>query len=99
MTGIQIGQREWCAMAYSAAMESLVRFLHIAAGVVWIGHLYFFNLTNLPVFNFKVQGGDPAVKGPPALMLRALFWFRWGAMLTLLLGLWLLHLVVDHYGG
>src|SRR5688572_6213668 len=84
----------------TASLDALVRTLHIAAGVVWIGHLYFFNLTNLPVFAFKIQGGDPAVKGGPALMLRALWWFRWGAMFTLLFGLWLLDIIArQHYEG
>jgi uncharacterized membrane protein len=85
-------------MDSQTAMTALVRFLHIAAGVVWIGHLYFFNLTNVPVFGFKVKGGDPAVKGQPALILRALFWFRWGAMFTLIFGLWLLDSLVRTYG-
>ena len=70
--------------------EAIVRFLHILAGIVWIGHLYFFNLANLPVFGFGIKGGDPNVKGQPALMLRALWWFRWGAVGTLVFGLWLL---------
>jgi uncharacterized membrane protein len=79
--------------------EAIVRFLHILAGIVWIGHLYFFNLTNLPVFNIKINGGDPAQKAGPSLALRALFWFRWGAMATLVFGLWLLYLRGDAHGG
>ena len=75
-------------------LETAVRFLHVLAGIVWIGHLYFFNLTNLPVFKFSISNGDPNVKGGPSLVFRALFWFRWGAMLTLLLGLYLLDQVV-----
>src|ERR1051325_11277499 len=75
----------------AAAQDALLRFLHILSGIVWIGPLYFFNLTNLPVFKFAIQNGDPNVKGAPALIYRALFWFRWGAMATLVFGLWLFH--------
>jgi uncharacterized membrane protein len=74
-------------MAYSAAMDAVLRFLHILSGIVWIGHLYFFNLTNLPVFKFAIANGNPDQKGGPNLILRALWWFRWGAMLTLIFGL------------
>ncbi len=79
-------------------METVARLLHIAAGVVWIGHLYFFNLTNLPVFAFKIANGDPAQKAGPNLMFRALWWFRWSAMATLLFGLWLLSYRVNASG-
>jgi len=83
----------------SNSTEALVRTLHIFAGVVWIGLLYFFNLVNLPVFNVNIAGGDPAQKGGPNLMLRALWWFRWGAMATLAFGLILLDLVARKNGG
>ncbi|MEA3143787.1 MAG: hypothetical protein QOG31_1111 [Thermoplasmata archaeon] len=78
-------------MAYSLAMDSVLRFLHILSGIVWIGHLYFFNLTNLPVFKFAIANGNPDQKGGPSLVLRAMWWFRWGAMATLVFGLWLFH--------
>ncbi|HLF16903.1 MAG TPA: hypothetical protein VI796_05685 [Candidatus Thermoplasmatota archaeon] len=70
--------------------ESLARFFHVLFGIVWIGHLYFFNLTNLPAFKMSIKGNDAGQKGGPHLMMRALWWFRWGAMGTLLFGLWLL---------
>ena len=63
----------------------LMRWLHVIAGVVWIGHLYFFNFVNVPL-----QGAlDDATKKSvnPQLMPRALWWFRWGAMITFLAGL------------
>lgn len=63
----------------------LVRWLHVIAGITWIGHLYFFNFVNLPL-----QGSlDDATKKlvNPQLMPRALFWFRWGAMVTFVAGL------------
>lgn len=55
------------------------------AGITWIGLLYFFNLVNV---NFMKEL-DAATKGKviPNLMPKALFWFRWGAVFTLLTGL------------
>lgn len=62
----------------------LLRWLHFFAGITWIGLLYFFNFINGP-FQAKL---DPAVKKAvvPELMPRALWWFRWGAMVTFLSG-------------
>lgn len=63
----------------------VVRWLHVIAGITWIGHLYFFNFVNVPL-----QGAlDDATKKlvNPQLMPRALWWFRWGAMVTFLAGL------------
>ena len=62
----------------------VIRWLHVIAGITWIGHLYFFNFVNVPL-----QGAlDDATKRSvnPQLMPRALWWFRWGAMITFLAG-------------
>ena len=70
----------------------LLRWAHIMFGIIWLGHLYFFNLVNVPF-----QGGlDKELKPKvnPALLLRAFYWFRWSAMYTLILGL---ALFVWHY--
>ena len=69
------------------------RWLHYVAGVMWIGHLWFFNFVNL-----NLQGDasyPPEMKKVvnPLLMTRALFMFRWGAMFTFLTGLVLLGLI------
>jgi uncharacterized membrane protein len=66
-------------------LEFLLRWTHVFAGIVWIGHLYFFNFVNIPL-----QGKmDDATKKlvNPHLMPRALWWFRMGAMVTFLSGL------------
>ncbi len=62
----------------------LFRWFHFIAGVTWIGLLYFFNLVNVPF----MKELDPATKGKvlPALMSRALWWFRWGSVVTVLMG-------------
>src|SRR5262249_50963640 len=49
--------------------------------------LYFFNFVNVPLQAVLDDAGKKAVN--PKLMPRALWWFRWGAMITFLAGLWL----------
>src|SRR5262249_48669505 len=62
------------------AFEAIFRWLHVFAGITWIGHLYFFNWVNGP-FQGKIVG--PTKKAVnPELMPRALYWFRWGAAYT-----------------
>jgi len=61
------------------------RWVHFLAGITWIGLLYFFNLVNVPL----MKELDPATKGKvlPPLMLRALWWFRMAAVVTVAAGL------------
>src|ERR1700693_1088490 len=63
----------------------LVRWIHFLAGITWIGLLYFFNLVNVPL----MKELDATTKGKvmPALMTRALWWFRMAAALTVLAGI------------
>src|SRR5678815_4878928 len=63
----------------------LLRFGHIMFGIVWLGHLYFFNLVNVPFQADLDKELKPKVN--PKLLLRAFWWFRWGAMYTLVFGL------------
>ncbi len=67
----------------------LSRWVHFMAGITWIGMLYFFNFVN--VHFAKLLDADTKKKVVPELMPRALFWFRWGAMLTLLSGLFIIY--------
>ncbi len=70
---------------FNTNLLMLFRWIHFLAGFTWIGLLYFFNLVNVPF----MQGLDPATKGKilPSLMSRSLWWFRWGAVVTVLMGL------------
>jgi uncharacterized membrane protein len=68
--------------------NALLRWIHILAGVLWIGHLYFFNFVNSELA--KTYDADTKRKVVPELMPRALFWFRWGAAYTWLSGVALL---------
>ena len=63
----------------------ITRWIHFLAGITWIGLLYFFNLVNVP-FQKEL---DATTKGKvvPALMPRALWWFRMAAVLTVFAGL------------
>jgi uncharacterized membrane protein len=62
-----------------------MRWLHFVAGITWIGLLYFFNLVNVPLQ--KKLDPDTKKKVNPDLLLPALWYFRWGAVLTILSGL------------
>ncbi len=62
-----------------------MRWLHILAGIAWIGLLYFFNLVNVPLQ--KKLDPDTKKKVNPDLLLPALWYFRWGALVTVLAGL------------
>ena len=61
------------------------RWLHIASGVMWIGHLWYFNFTQTPTMPKIPQELRPGVVR--YILPEALFWFRWGAMLTIITGL------------
>jgi uncharacterized membrane protein len=63
----------------------ILRWSHFVAGITWIGILYFFNLINV---NF-MKGLDAPTKKTvvPALMPPSLWYFRWGAVVTVLAGL------------
>jgi uncharacterized membrane protein len=62
-----------------------LRFLHVASGVMWIGLLWYFNFVQIPTMP-KVP--DELKKGVTGYIApAALFWFRWGAMATIVLGI------------
>lgn len=63
----------------------LVRWIHFVAGITWIGLLYFFNLVNVPLQ--KGLDADTKKKVNPELLSRTLWYFRWGAVVTVLAGL------------
>lgn len=75
-------------------LEAIFRWIHVVAGIMWIGHLYFFNFVNVP-FQGTLDG-ETKKKVNPELLPRALFWFRWGAAWTWGSGILLLALVFYH---
>jgi uncharacterized membrane protein len=74
----------------------ITRWLHFFFGIVWIGHLYYFNFTQGPFFNET----DASTKSGAIqkLVPRALWWFRYGALWTVVTGLANLGLR-GHYGA
>jgi uncharacterized membrane protein len=68
-----------------ALARIILRWSHFVAGIVWIGILYFFNLINVPLMK-KLDGPTKKIV-IPELMPRALWYFRWGAVVTVLVGL------------
>jgi uncharacterized membrane protein len=63
----------------------LLRWSHFVFGITWIGLLYFFNLVNVP-FQKEIDA-DTKKKVNPSLLSRSLWYFRWGAVGTVLVGL------------
>lgn len=60
-------------------------FLHVISGVMWIGHLYYFNFTQIPTMPKIPAELKPGVS--KFIAPQALFWFRYGALATVVTGL------------
>ncbi len=70
----------------------LAVWIHIVAGVMWIGLLYYFNVVQTPALAAAAadSGGPGAAGISKYITRRALLWFRWAAVLTWFTGLWYL---------
>jgi uncharacterized membrane protein len=62
-----------------------LRFAHVFVGILWIGLLYYFNFVQIPTMPKIPAELKPAISKHIAPA--ALFWFRWAALATVLLGL------------
>jgi uncharacterized membrane protein len=85
-------QMEFPGGAATALMA--LRWVHFVAGITWVGLLYFFNLVGMPF----LQELDAKSRGivVPKLMPRALWWFRWSAVVTVLAGIaYWMHIVAS----
>ncbi len=68
----------------------LARWLHILAGITWIGLLYYFNFVQAPALaKAKADGTAPGITKHVAPL--ALLWFRWAALATWLTGAFYLY--------
>ena len=68
--------------------QAVIIWLHVLAGITWIGLLYYFNFVQVPALG--EAAGDTDGPGPAAISKyvapRALAWFRWGALVTWITG-------------
>ena len=68
-----------------AYINALFRFLHVLFGIMWIGLLYYFNFVQIPTMPAIPAELKPGVSKHIAPA--ALFWFRWAALATVVMGL------------
>ena len=66
-------------------LPGIYRWIHIMAGVMWVGLLYYFNFVQVPAM--KAAQADSSAAGiSKHVAPRALFYFRWAALVTWLAG-------------
>ncbi|WP_068072624.1 urate hydroxylase PuuD [Novosphingobium lentum] len=84
------------AFAASAPVDAnaLFRWLHVFFGILWIGLLYYLNFVQVPTMPSIPAEQKGAITGHIAP--KVFFFFRWGALLTLLTGLGIS--IIDGYG-
>ena len=72
-------------MMDTAFYAFLFRWLHVLAGIMWIGLLYYFNFVQIPNMPNIPDEQKPAIG--KVIAPAALWWFRWAALATVLTGL------------
>ncbi len=65
--------------------QYLLRWIHVGAGIMWIGILYYFNFVQIPTMPKIPNELKPGVS--KFIAPEALFWFRWAAMTTMIAGI------------
>ncbi len=75
----------WGARLDIVFWQFVFRWFHVLAGVMWIGLLWYFNFVQIPTMPKIPDDQKPAIGKHIAP--EALFWFRWGAMATIVTGL------------
>jgi uncharacterized membrane protein len=76
--------------------EFWFRYLHILAGITWIGLLYYFNLVQVPGLAAYGDEGKARNITITQIATRALWWFRWASVATLATGLIIAGVVPDY---
>ena len=82
-------------------LAGLDRWLHVVSGVFWIGLLYYFNVVQIPglAAGLADKGGPGNAGIIKYIAPRALLWFRWGAVVTVLSGVMLMEFAYRPAGG
>ena len=80
--GMYYGHGDYDGEAFG---KFLFRWLHVVSGVMWIGLLYYFNFVQIPNMPNIPDEQKPAIG--KVIAPAALWWFRWGAMATIITGL------------
>ena len=78
---IEIGE----GFKYNPFWMFVFRWLHVLSGVMWIGLLWYFNFVQIPNMGNIPDDQKPAIS--KVIAPAALWWFRWGAMATIVTGL------------
>ncbi len=75
-------------MVAGISAQSIIIWLHVLAGITWIGLLYYFNFVQVPALGEAAsdEGGPGGAGISKYVAPRALAWFRWGAHATWLTG-------------
>jgi uncharacterized membrane protein len=68
-----------------AFFVAVFRWMHVFFGILWIGLLYYFNFVQIRVMPAVPAELKPAVS--KYIAPEALFWFRWAAVATVIMGL------------
>ena len=71
-------------------LQFIFRYIHVLAGIMWIGLLYYFNFVQIPNMPNIPDEQKPAIG--KVIAPAALWYFRWAAMVTLISGIILAHL-------
>ncbi len=85
--------------------QILFRWLHIVAGITWIGLLYFFNVVQVPAYaEFELPpnestGGRARLIALDKVTRKALWWFRWAAVGTFLTGIIIVGLTEKYFSN
>jgi len=83
--------------------QFVFRWLHIVAGITWIGLLYFFNVVQVPAYAEFEQPPNQETGGRARLIAidkvtrKALWWFRWAAVGTFLTGILIVGLTKEYF--
>src|SRR5215470_1147077 len=81
------------------SVQLVLRWVHFFSGITWVGLLYFFVLVNARFL--QELDGPTRSKVVPLLMTRALWWFRWSSVVTVLAGItyWMMIVTADSHNA